>query len=178
MEYLDLLISFSVENSAYFDVGAVILIWIISNIARTKASFISAVEFVAYSGFGFLSTIAIMKYELWGLIPYAYLGFTLICFFTTFAHLLHKSHRVIALLFFIPMVYNLVLFTEHLLVNHAEWEHSIVDKAYPVIMQLIVISQIVAVAVKGGLRDGTRDIVSRFDDPTSPYLRIAQGESR
>jgi hypothetical protein len=149
-----------------FDISALCAALVIAGISRTKAAAITAAEFALFAFF--MNVVLLMEWSS----PLVWLIFTAICYFACYFHIICTSHPAIITSFFIPMVYNLAMFSDWSLAQWAGFSYGIFDHYYTPAMTVIVIFQLALTGMYGGLRSGFIDIWHNIFNSNNSDFRV------
>lgn len=154
------------------DLLAVLCAVCIAWVAQTKASAITAIEFVVYA-------VAMNSVIIFGVSsPFLWLVFAAICYCAAYFHIICTSHPFVITSFILPMLYNVGMFYDW---GAAQWIGSnywFFDYYHSYFMFAIVCCQLIATAVFGGFKDGVRRWSSNIADSDSVYLCVSGSDSQ
>ena len=145
---------------AIFLVAAIVIAWI----AQTKASAITAIEFIV----SILSMALIYSLEI--NTPWMWLYFALVSFCATLFHIICTSNPAIFTSFGLAMIYNLCMFYDWGLMFWSGHQPGFFEKSHSVIMPVLVSLQLFATLFYGGFKDGLNRWYRNFSDRRNPYL--------
>ena len=157
-----------IDLDLIFMVVALLIAWI----AQTKASAITAAEFVA----SIITMTLIMSLGI--NTPFMWLIFTAYSFCAAYFHVICTANPAIVTGFVLAMLYNLGMAYDWSLIFWSGHNTGIFEEHYAVIMPLIVLWQLLSTAAFGGLKDGIDRWRHNLSDRNNPYLCVAQGDTK